>query len=46
MLRKPELEVFGVAAYIEHKEMGDNYMELKYFCVKEDRRGLGIRFMQ
>jgi N-acetylglutamate synthase-like GNAT family acetyltransferase len=45
MYRKGDDELYGIAAYKEQKNNGDNFMELKFFCTLEEWTGLGTRFM-
>ena len=35
----------GFAAYLEHKELDNNFMELLQFCVNDPGKKAGIRFM-
>jgi hypothetical protein len=36
MYRKGDDELYGIAAYKEQKNNGDNFMELKFFCTLEE----------
>lgn len=45
MTQKPSNELVGIAIYKEHKQFGENYMELLHICVKTLECALGIRFM-
>lgn len=46
MIRKDDMEVFGVAAYKERKDGDNNLMELLFFCTAFSGIALGTRFMQ
>jgi hypothetical protein len=35
MCRRPTLEICGLLIYKDQKSLGDNFMEFKYFCIKE-----------